>query len=401
MPFACAIRSPDLRPSIAPNPPLSRTTSPSGPDATSARQGAASPASPPSNSALRRTTVPRKPAGGAQLAVAAERARASAVPEGRDVFDDGLVLVAVGRRTNRRSPAPSRMVIASGCTDTSVTPVAIVSPCATSFGPLGRRKSAYPFCCGSAMMPSSRASPASTASVGALTCAPVSPPWNRLAAMIVAAGSAGAGAGMCTTAGPNNAQPQYAITSANTLAATNVAKAETNLISGCVGCRRYNRARSRPTIASRMNPLLRQLQPYPFERLRAMTADVTPNAAKAPINVSIGEPKHRTPQLILDALARGAATGLANYPTTAGHSALREAIAAWLCRRHRLAALDPATEVLPALGSREALFAFGQTVIDGSRAGATVVVPNPFYQIYEGAALFAGAATYCVNADPV
>ena len=126
-----------------------------------------------------------------------------------------------------------------------------------------------------------------------------------------------------------------------------------------------------------MNPLLRQLQPYPFERLRAMTADVTPNAAKTPINVSIGEPKHRTPQLILDALARGAATGLANYPTTAGHSALREAIAAWLCRRHRLAALDPATEVLPVLGSREALFAFGQTVIDGSRAGATVVVPNP------------------------
>jgi N-succinyldiaminopimelate aminotransferase len=148
-----------------------------------------------------------------------------------------------------------------------------------------------------------------------------------------------------------------------------------------------------------MNLLLRQLQPYPFERLRAMTADVTPNAAKTPINVSIGEPRHRTPQLILDALARGAATGLANYPTTAGHPALREAIAAWLCRRHRLVALDPATEVLPVLGSREALFAFGQAMIDGSRAGATVVVPNPFYQIYEGAALLAGAQAYCVNAD--
>ncbi|HEY7787715.1 MAG TPA: succinyldiaminopimelate transaminase [Casimicrobiaceae bacterium] len=148
-----------------------------------------------------------------------------------------------------------------------------------------------------------------------------------------------------------------------------------------------------------MNPLLRQLQPYPFERLRAMMADVTPNAAKPAINVSIGEPKHRTPPLILDALARGAATGLANYPTTAGTSTLREAIAGWLRRRHRLDALDPATEVLPVLGSREALFAFGQTVIDGSRAGATVVVPNPFYQIYEGAALLAGAQTYCVNAD--
>ena len=62
-------------------------------------------------------------------------------------------------------------------------------------------------------------------------------------------------------------------------------------------------------------------------------------------------------------------------------------------------ALDPASEVLPVLGSREALFAFGQAVIDGSRVGATVVVPNPFYQIYEGAALLAGAAIHCVNAD--
>jgi N-succinyldiaminopimelate aminotransferase len=149
-----------------------------------------------------------------------------------------------------------------------------------------------------------------------------------------------------------------------------------------------------------VNPLLRRLQPYPFERLRALTAGVIPDPAKSPINVSIGEPKHPTPPLILDALARGAATGLANYPTTAGAPALREAIAGWLCRRHRLDALDPATEVLPVLGSREALFAFGQTVIDGSRANATVVVPNPFYQIYEGAALLAGAQAYCVNADP-
>ena len=150
-----------------------------------------------------------------------------------------------------------------------------------------------------------------------------------------------------------------------------------------------------------MNPLLRQLQPYPFERLRALHAEFPPNRAKTPLNVSIGEPKHATPPLILEALARGAANGLANYPTTIGPDALREAIAAWLGRRHSLAApLDPATDVLPVLGSREALFAFGQTVIDGSRAAATVVVPNPFYQIYEGAALLAGAQTYCVNADP-
>ena len=148
-----------------------------------------------------------------------------------------------------------------------------------------------------------------------------------------------------------------------------------------------------------MNPLLRQLQPYPFERLRALQAESVPNRAKSALNVSIGEPKHATPPLLLDALARGAATGLANYPTTIGSDALREAIAGWLRRRHALAALDPATEILPVLGSREALFAFGQTVIDGSRADATVVVPNPFYQIYEGAALLAGARTYCVNAD--
>src|SRR5690349_23046932 len=148
-----------------------------------------------------------------------------------------------------------------------------------------------------------------------------------------------------------------------------------------------------------MNPLLQRLQPYPFERLRALTSGITPNAAKPPINVSIGEPKHPTPQLVLDALARGATSGLANYPTTAGSPALRETIANWLRRRHALAALDAATQVLPVLGSREALFAFGQTVIDGSRVGATVVVPNPFYQIYEGAALLAGARTWCVNAD--
>jgi len=147
-----------------------------------------------------------------------------------------------------------------------------------------------------------------------------------------------------------------------------------------------------------VNPRLSRLQPYPFERLRQLFAGVAPNPALAPINLSIGEPRHPTPALVLDALAAGA-RGLANYPTTIGAPALREAIAAWLARRHGLGTLDPGTQVLPVLGSREALFAFAQTVIDGSRVGATVVMPNPFYQIYEGAALLAGAEPYCVNAE--
>ena len=148
-----------------------------------------------------------------------------------------------------------------------------------------------------------------------------------------------------------------------------------------------------------MNPRLDLLQPYPFERLRALFAGVRPDPAKRPISLSIGEPKHPTPRLVLDALAAGG-PGLANYPMTAGAPALREAIAAWLARRHGLPALDATTQVLPTLGSREALFGFAQAILDASRPGATVVIPNPFYQIYEGAALLAGALAWCVNADP-
>ena len=145
-----------------------------------------------------------------------------------------------------------------------------------------------------------------------------------------------------------------------------------------------------------MNPHLAQLQPYPFERLRALFAGVAPNPQKTPISLSIGEPRHPTPALVLDALASGA-IGLANYPTTSGTPALRESIGAWLQRRHGLSSLDPAMQVLPVLGSREALFSFAQTVIDASRVGATVVLPNPFYQIYEGAALLAGATPYYIS----
>ena len=148
-----------------------------------------------------------------------------------------------------------------------------------------------------------------------------------------------------------------------------------------------------------MNPRLDLLQPYPFERLRKLLAGVTPDPSKRPIALSIGEPRHPTPPLVLEALA-GAGAGLANYPMTAGVPALREAIAVWLAWRNRLPPLDPATQILPTLGSREALFAFAQTVVDASRPGATVVVPNPFYQIYEGAALLAGARPWYVNGDP-
>jgi N-succinyldiaminopimelate aminotransferase len=138
-----------------------------------------------------------------------------------------------------------------------------------------------------------------------------------------------------------------------------------------------------------LNPLLARLQPYPFEKLRALIAGSNPPANVAPINLSIGEPKHPTPALVKDALA-GALDGLASYPATAGTPELRQAIAAWLAHRYGIPAPDPQTEVLPVNGSREALFAFAQTVIDPTRT-ARVVCPNPFYQIYEGAAILAGA----------
>jgi N-succinyldiaminopimelate aminotransferase len=138
-----------------------------------------------------------------------------------------------------------------------------------------------------------------------------------------------------------------------------------------------------------MNPDLARLQPYPFERLRKLLEGVTPPPGLAPINLSIGEPRHPTPRFITEALI-AALPALANYPLTAGEPALREAIAAWLTRRHGLARIDAGSEVLPVAGSREALFSFAQAVIDRSRP-ARVVSPNPFYQIYEGAALLAGA----------
>ncbi len=155
-----------------------------------------------------------------------------------------------------------------------------------------------------------------------------------------------------------------------------------------------------------MNPLLTKLQPYPFERLKQLFQSVTPNPAFKPISLGIGEPKHATPEFIKTALS-GSLIGLAAYPATAGEPALREAFAAWLLKRYALT-VNPATQVLPVNGSREALFAFTQVIVDPTKTTATngatqlpiVVCPNPFYQIYEGAALLAGAEPYYVNSDP-
>jgi len=154
-----------------------------------------------------------------------------------------------------------------------------------------------------------------------------------------------------------------------------------------------------------VNPLLDTLQTYPFEKLRALFKDVTPKAGLRPISLGIGEPKHPTPSLIRDAVV-ASLDGLSVYPATAGTPALRESIAGWVKARYALPAIDADTQILPVSGSREALFALAQAVVDPS-AGvkdparrAIVLCPNPFYQIYEGAALLAGGEPYFVNSDP-
>ena len=148
-----------------------------------------------------------------------------------------------------------------------------------------------------------------------------------------------------------------------------------------------------------VNPDLARLQPYPFEKLRHLFAGVSPAPTLGEIKLSIGEPQHETPPFIQRALANKLA-GLASYPSTQGSDALREAIAAWIARRHGVPTPDAVTQVLPVNGSREALFAFAQTVIDRTGGRARVVCPNPFYQIYEGAALLAGAQPVFLNSVP-
>ncbi len=157
-----------------------------------------------------------------------------------------------------------------------------------------------------------------------------------------------------------------------------------------------------------MNPLLSLLQPYPFERLRQLFADVVANPALRPISLGMGEPKHPTPafiqQAMIDAIL-STPSGLAAYPATTGEARLRDAFANWLKRRYHLD-VSPATQMLPVNGSREALFALTQTIVNPLPAGSmdnlapVVVCPNPFYQIYEGAALLAGAEPYFVATDP-
>lgn len=153
-----------------------------------------------------------------------------------------------------------------------------------------------------------------------------------------------------------------------------------------------------------MNPLLQNLHPYPFERLRKLFADAVQQAndcGYSPISLGIGEPKHATPPFILDAYAqalRSTDFGLASYPATAGSPLLRQAFAAWLNRRYGVT-VDALTQTLPVNGSREALFAFAQAVVDPSDSQAVVLCPNPFYQIYEGAAILAGATPVYANSD--
>ncbi len=147
-----------------------------------------------------------------------------------------------------------------------------------------------------------------------------------------------------------------------------------------------------------MNPRLAQLQPYPFQKLRDLFAGITPNPALSAINLSIGEPKHATPTFIKEALTNNL-QGLSHYPLTQGTDALREAITHWCGRRYGVQ-LDSSTQVLPVNGSREALFAFAQAVIDQTKHVKRVLSPNPFYQIYEGAALLGGAKPYFLNTLP-
>lgn len=148
-----------------------------------------------------------------------------------------------------------------------------------------------------------------------------------------------------------------------------------------------------------MNPKLDRLHSYPFHKLNKLYSRITPNSDYLPIRLHIGEPKHKTPDFIRIALIEGL-NKLANYPKTIGEMSLRTSIASWLKQRYCLSSIDPNKEVIPANGSREALFSFAQAVIDESRSNAVIICPNPFYQIYEGAALLAGATPHYLNALP-
>ncbi|WP_417547481.1 succinyldiaminopimelate transaminase [Marinobacter segnicrescens] len=148
-----------------------------------------------------------------------------------------------------------------------------------------------------------------------------------------------------------------------------------------------------------MNPNLSRLHPYPFEKLARLKADVVPPADITPISLGIGEPKHPSPEFVKRVIADNL-DRLANYPTTGGMPELRQAIADWATRRFQLnpGSLKADGNVVPVNGTREGIFSFVQAAIDASRP-ATVVSPNPFYQIYEGAALLAGATPVYLPCD--
>ncbi len=147
-----------------------------------------------------------------------------------------------------------------------------------------------------------------------------------------------------------------------------------------------------------MNPALDLLKPYPFEKLATLKKNINPNGQLKHISLSIGEPKHKPPGFVTDAI-KDNIDGIEKYPTTKGLAELRQAISHWISKRYKCSdnQLDPETQILPVNGTREALFAFAQTVIDKTQKDPLVVMPNPFYQIYEGAAILAGATPYFAN----
>lgn len=148
-----------------------------------------------------------------------------------------------------------------------------------------------------------------------------------------------------------------------------------------------------------MNEHLASLHPYPFEKLARLFSDITPPKDLENIALSIGEPRHKSPDFVKQALVDNL-KHLSSYPTTKGLPSLRQAIADWLIKRYQLQQFNPETQVLPVNGTREAIFSFVQAVVKPAAKGKTqpyVVMPNPFYQIYEGAAFLAGATPYFVN----
>ena len=147
-----------------------------------------------------------------------------------------------------------------------------------------------------------------------------------------------------------------------------------------------------------MNPYLAELNEFTFTRLARLLQGVATPAGLKPINLSIGEPKHPTPQFIRDSIGQNTES-LAQYPPTKGSQLLRQTITKWVKKRFLLPALDAETQVLPVVGTKEALYSFTQTVIDPRAKNPMVLVPNPFYMVYEGAALLCGARPYYVNFD--